>query len=195
MFKNTTRNPRQLLIFTVLITIILVAFFSLRNKKNNEDIKLPNTEATRLLVKDLEIDYPATPTAVVKLYSRIIKTLYNDQWKNEEVDGMIDMIRTLYSEELLAQNEEKEYNTQIKADIAEYKDKQKEIINYRVDGKSQITTWEKDEKEYTSLNVSYSMREKKRSFKIYENFILTKEEDRWKIVGWTSIPEVEIVEE
>ena len=199
MFKNLknlkfSKNPKQMLIFTVMMIIILVAYFYLRDNKDSESMKLPNTEASRLLVKDVEIDYPATPTSVVKLYSRIIKTLYNDKWKNEEVDGLIQMLRLLYSEELLSKNEQEKYNTTIKSDIAEYNDKQKEIINYRVDGKSQVVTWKKDGVDYASLNVMYSMREKKDSFKIYENFILIKEKDKWKIVGWTSVPEVDIVE-
>lgn len=199
MFKNLknlkfSKKPKQMLIFTVMMIIILVAYFYLRDNKDSESMKLPNTEASRLLVKDVEIDYPATPTSVVKLYSRIIKTLYNDKWKNEEVDGLIQMLRLLYSEELLSKNEQEKYNTTIKSDIAEYNDKQKEIINYRVDGKSQVVTWKKDGVDYASLNVMYSMREKKDSFKIYENFILIKEKDKWKIVGWTSVPEVDIVE-
>lgn len=194
MFRTGIKNPKQVLIFMILMSIILITFFSMRRNQEDGVVKLPNTEASRLLVRDLEVDYPATPTSVVKLYSRIIKTLYNDKWKNEEVDGMIHMLRMLYSEELLSQNEEEKYNKLFKSDIAEYKDKQKEIINYRVDGKSQVVTWEEDEKEYASLNVMYSMREKKRSFKIYENFILTKEEQGWKILGWTIVPKVEIVE-
>lgn len=186
-------NPRQFIIFILLIGVIFSLYFYLNNNKQ-EDTVVAKTEAGKLLAKDLTTEYPATPTAVVKLYNRITKCLYNDKMENDDVNELIVMVRKLYSNELLENNPEEKYNAIFKADIADYKDKKKAIMTYRVDGNTQVDTWEKDGAEYASLNTIYSVAENKDHYKIYQNFLLKKEDKQWKIIGWKNIPETKIVE-
>lgn len=193
MNGQRNKNPKNVIVFIVLIGIIFSLYFYLNNNKQEDAVKT-KTEAEKLLEKDLTNDYPATPTSVVKLSNRISKCLYNDKLNNEQVNELIVMIRKLYSKELLENNPEEKYNKTFKSDIADYQDKKKSIMTYRVDGNNQVDNWEKDGVEYASLNTVYSVAEKKDHYKIYQNFILNKENSQWKIVGWTGIPETEIEE-
>lgn len=187
------RNLKNFIVFIVLMGIIFSLYFYLNNNRQEETAQV-KTEAEKLLAKDLETEYPASPTAVVKLYSRISKCLYNDKWDNDEVNELIIMIRGLYSTELLENNPTEKHNQSFKSDIAEYQDKKKTIMTYRVDGNRKVETWEKDSVEYASLNSVYSIAENKDHYKVYQNFVLKKEGKQWKILGWTNIPEIDIEE-
>lgn len=193
MDGQRNKNPKNIIVFIVLIGIIFSLYFYLNNNKQEDAVKT-KTEVEKLLAKDLSSEYPATPTSVVKLSSRISKCLYNDKLNNEQVNELIVMIRKLYSKELLDNNPEEKYNKTFKSDIADYQDKKRKISDYRVDGNSQVNNWEKDGREYASLNVKYYVAEKKKHDDIYQNFILIKENSQWKILGWKSIPETEIEE-
>ncbi|ROR21896.1 hypothetical protein EDD66_1195 [Mobilisporobacter senegalensis] len=187
------RNSKNFVVFIVLMGIIFSLYFYLNNNKQEETAQV-KTEAEKLLAKDLEAEYPASPTTVVKLYNRISKCLYNGKWDNDEVNQLIDMIRKLYSSELLVNNPEEKHNQSFKSDIAEYQDKKRKISDYRVDGNGQMVTWEKEGIEYASLNAIYYIAENKNHDEIYQNFVLKKEGKQWKILGWTNIPEIDIEE-
>lgn len=186
-------NPKNFMVFIVLTGVIVGLYFYLNGNKQVDNMK-GRTEAEKLLLKDLDGDYPATPTGVVKLYNRISKCLYNDPWNNDEVNGLIDMMRELFSVELLENNPAEKYNTSFKADIADYHEKRKTIMTYKVDGSNQVKTQEENGAEYATLNSVYSVAENKDHYKIYQRFILKKEGNQWKILGWKSIPDTEVIE-
>lgn len=192
--KYRKKNSKQPFILLIVIVAVFIIFFIQRSKQPDNTVKKTNTEAQKLLAKDITIDYPATPTAVVKMYSRISKCLYNNNWENDEVNGLIEMIRLLYSEELLKNNPDDKYMASFKADIADYKDKKRTIMTYQIEGNSQIKTWDKEGIEYASLNTQYSMAEQKEHYKVFQEFLLKKDANsQWKIVGWKSIPEIDII--
>ena len=48
-----------------------------------------------------------------------------------------------------------------------------------------IVTWTDEEKEYARVIASYTQQEDRKYFKVYEEFILRKDENgKWKILGW-----------
>lgn len=185
-------KPKKFIVFIILIGIIFSLYFYMNN--NKPDKVKANTEAEKLLTMDLETEYPATPTGVVKLYSRILKCLYNDKWDNDEVNELIDMMRKLFAAELLEKNPKEKHNTNFKSEIADYKENKRTIMTYKIDGGNQVKTQKKEGVAYATLNSVYSIAESKDHYKIYQNFMLRKEGKQWKILGWKSIPEIEIDE-
>lgn len=185
-------KPKNFIVFIILIGIIFSLYFYMNNNKSDK-VKA-NTEAEKLLAMDLETKYPATPTGVVKLYSRISKCLYNDKWDNDEVNALIDMMRKLFATELLEENPKGKHNKNFKSEIADYKENKRTIMTYKIDGSNQVKKQKKDGVAYATLNSVYSIAESKDYYKIYQNFMLKKEGKQWKILGWKSIPEIEINE-
>ena len=185
-------KPKNFIVFIILIGIIFSLYFYMNNNKSDK-VKA-NTEAEKLLAMDLETKYPATPTGVVKLYSRISKCLYNDKWDNDEVNALIDMMRKLFATELLEENPKGKHNKNFKSEIADYKENKRTIMTYKIDGSNQVKKQKKDGVAYATLNSVYSTAESKDYYKIYQNFMLKKEGKQWKILGWKSIPEIEINE-
>ena len=75
-------TKKILTVFVVVVVAALAIFIGVRAYQQKEaeekgEASLPKTEVGKLLAKDLDLEYPGTPTEVVKLFWRINKCLYN----------------------------------------------------------------------------------------------------------------------
>lgn len=139
-----------------------------------------------LLTKDLEKEYPANPREVVTLYSDFICCAYNSELTEEQIDILIVQLRTLFDLELLEQNPLKEYTEDLKAEIADYKEKKKVISSYQVSKNSEVVFQKMDSRDYATLSGYYRIKTKKSSpVTTCEEFLLRKDEEGyWRILGW-----------
>ena len=80
-------------IYTFIIAIICIgmvcgAFYYITNKgKNSAQDSEELTVVQKIITKDIEADYPATPREVVKLYNKIITCYYSAEFEEGEFDG------------------------------------------------------------------------------------------------------------
>lgn len=195
MEKKQKVNGKMALLGVILLCVILGGYFYLRNKDQQGEGNVKLTEGEQLLALDLENNYPETPTAVMKIYSRLNKYLYNNTSKsNEEVNQLIEVLRGLYSEEFLAINPLDTNLKDFKAEIAEYKKQQQKIMTYQIQSNKLIETWKDDDgKECAGITVVFNISKKKDRIKLYQRFVLIKDKDgRWKIHGWKVSPEVDM---
>lgn len=143
------------------------------------------TEATKLMERDLELAYPATPAEVLTLYLRITKCLYNDRLSDEELELLLDQGRKLYDQELLGKNPVVLQKTILKEEIKRFRETGKELNTYVVENSREVNYWTEDKVEYASIVASTSFSESKEVTKVFEEFILRKDKDgKWKIIGW-----------
>lgn len=182
--RRTANTFGMMLIFGIAIVAI---YFKLSTSTSPiiEKSFSDKTELELLLTKDIEKDYPSSPREVIKLYTRIMKSFYNESLTDEQVNQLAKQIRCLYDDELLANNSYEDYLLELKVEITEYKSAKRNVMNEIIEDSNKVKYWSKDEKEYASLTAGFTIKEKDSYTKMYEDFILRKDEqENWKIMGW-----------
>lgn len=186
--KSSKKNSVVTVIMMLVIGCVIVGTFAYlynREEKEKAEPEIVLTEAQKLLEKDLESTYPATPREVVKLYNRFSMCIHNDELTDEEFEKLGEKVLILYDEELLEENPVDEYLMNLATEVAEYKKSERTIKSYSIDSGDNIITWKEDGKEYARLLATYSMKEGKEFNVVCQEFLLRKDEvGRYKIVGW-----------
>ncbi len=186
------KNAKYVIIAIACICLICAGFyfFSQDNKDREEDL----TEIEKVIVKDLESNYPKTPREVVKFYNRIVKCYYGDEPTEAQLEDLVDQMMCIMDEDLLLVNPRDTYYNSVVKDIAQYKEENKRLVStdvcdsndvkYVTDNKDGGT--EKDELAY--VNASYFMNNDGQFGYSYQQFVLRKDEDgRWKILTFYQI--------
>lgn len=192
------RKTKSILTWIILLAIavgIIVAYFILSSRKNeaNYEAEKEVTEVTRLLDKNLDTAYPATPREVVKLYSRIMKCLYDQPIEAKQLAALTDQLRLLFDEELLGANPREQHIELLQAEIAEYAAAKRTVMSYQVESANNVVLWEYEQNEYARLVASYTEKEELSYLKVFEEFVLRKnDKGRWKIVGWKLTDKIDI---
>ena len=95
------KKVRIVIIAVVLVGLVCGGFYYMSSKK---DVSVENkTELTtldKLILKDLESNYPSTPRAVVKLYNQIITCYYSAEFKDDEFEKLVDQALLLFDDEI-----------------------------------------------------------------------------------------------
>ena len=93
-------------VITILIILLIVGayyFFTTQRRTSVEDT-VELTEIQKLITKNLDTNYPATPREVVKYYNRILECFYDDTYTDDELESLADQARKLLDDELLENN-------------------------------------------------------------------------------------------
>lgn len=176
-----------ILLMSVFVAVTIYTYYYINNatKAIIPDTIREKTEAEILIEKDLEMVYPATPTEVLRLHLRITKCLYNDKLSKEKTDDLVNQARMLYDEELLEKNPVEDQIKIIGKEIEKFHEIDKELKTYIIESKEDIKYWTEEDIEYVSIVASTSFTESKEIVKVFEEFILRRDEDgKWKILGW-----------
>ncbi len=180
---NKARKP-VILTLTALAVIALFYFCARRQIDNNEKISAEN-EITKLINRDLELNYPSTPKSVVSLYSDIISVLYKEDCTEDQIELLAKQARGLFDEELLQLNEYEGYMDRLKIELELYENADRYISGYEVESGYNIEYFKIKQDSYARIAVKYYVREGKNLISIYEEYTLREDEDgNWKILYW-----------
>lgn len=167
--------------------VIVGTFAYLYNREEKEKVEpeIILTEAQKLLGKDLDSTYPATPREVVKLYSRFSMCIHNEELTDEEFEKLGEKVQILYDEKLLETNPLDEYLMNLATEVAEYHKSERKIKSYSIDSGDNIITWKEDGEEFARLLATYSMKEGNEYNVVCQEFLLRRDEaGLYKILGW-----------
>ena len=132
-----------------------------------------------------EENYPASPRAVVNLYSRFLTAMYNEDYTDEQFDDLIMNMRKLMDDELLANNPEDQYRQSMKADAQKYKENKWTLVNYTMPDSDEVIYKEVQEKECAILTASYFIKQNTAYAKTFQNYMLRKDDEgKWKILSY-----------
>ena len=148
------------------------------------------SEVKALKIKDLELGYPSTPSEVVKLYWRYTKCIYNSTLKEADLEALLEQLRLLYDEEMLAEEENGWDNMleNIKQDKETFSKQKRVISTYKVDIGSDVNYAKLDGKECATLISTTMETVNSKTTIAYARFLCRKADDgKWKIVGWEQI--------
>lgn len=192
---NNKRTPAQkmaknMTIFafvTCLLAIgVIYVFYQHKNADKAESGNIPSaTELQKLTEKDLEMGYPETPTEVVRFFARINQYIYNTGGLDDETfDKLLNQLRMLYSKSLLDQNTFEEQKENFIAEVQEFQKKKRKIANYTVDKESSLKYLDYDGQKCALIQISFFMTENGNYSKVFQDYILVKEEKHWKILAF-----------
>lgn len=125
------KNVRVIVIAVVCILVICGGFFLFSqslNPGNPDEL----TELEKVLVKDLEKDYPKTPREVVKFYNRIVQCYHSENLKKDDLGKLVDQMMLLWDKDMLAKNPRDAYYAAVVADIDLYKQTKKTITSITI---------------------------------------------------------------
>lgn len=168
--------------------IVGIFYYFSQQKKTAAENSTELTEVQKLITEDLEKNYPATPRQVVKLYNRIITCFYDEAYTEEELEKLGDQARELFDAELLENNPRDEYFQKLRAEIEDYRERSKTIINSSVCSSNDVNYQTVDGDECAYVTASYFINENKNYSRTNQMYVLRKDEDgNWKILVFYKI--------
>lgn len=189
------KKTRGILAITLIIAfgVVYYAFIADRGTEPQPVTMETNDEVSKLIVRNLETDYPNSPREVVRFYSRIMQSYYALDYTEEELLKLVSQSRILFDPELLEGNPEETYIEDLKAEIKSYEEIEQTITNYKVAEVSKIQYYSENGLDYAKVPAEYTLKSKNGSSKVYEDYMLRKDEEgSWKILGWQLTPESEL---
>ncbi|MGN1206451.1 MAG: DUF6715 family protein [Eubacterium sp.] len=184
--KKMAKNITSFAFLAGLLIIIAIAFFY-AHKDKEESVTTTNnkmSEAEKLISKDLEVGYPETPTEVMKLFGRINQCIYNSNMADEQFDALLNQMRLLYSNSLISQNSFEEQRDNLKDEIEAFRKSKRRIANYTVEKSSSIKYKTIENQDCAFVQMAYFMSEKGDYTKSFQDYILVKENGKWKILSF-----------
>ncbi len=178
-------------IATALLCVALVVggFFIVKEKaaqERNKEVQL--TEVQKIITKDLDKKYPSTPREVVKLYNRIITCYYHETYTEHELVQVAEQALRLFDPELQAINPRDSYVSAVKADVIDYKDRDRYIAQSEVCATDKVIYKTIDQDEIAYVTSSYFVREGVNYGKTYQQYVLRKSsEGEWRILVFYQI--------
>lgn len=184
-------KQKMIRVIVVVLAVVLIVgsyYYFTVYKSAGVDGNVELTEVQKVITKDLEENYPATPREVVKYYNRIQECFYNETYTDEELYDLGDQARMLMDEELLANNPRDTYFDALKADIADFEARDKKIMSSDVCDSNDVHFRKVDGDECAYVTASYFVDEAKSYSRTYQMYVLRKDEDgNWKILVFYQI--------
>lgn len=189
--QNSQKTKKQVTIKGAIVAVLLVLlalwyFNHLGNRSSIKRNEAQKTEIQTLMEYDMTLDYPKTPRDVAKLHNRYFKVFYGQELTDEELDAMNKKVRQLYCMDLLVQNPESGSLENLKNDIQELEELGYIYKMYELPEASQIQTFTRDGKEMASMEVCITINTGDALSYLYRQYVMVKENDQWKIYGWTT---------
>jgi len=192
MGKAKKRTTITIVVMTLIAIVVLLSYCYWSNRTDPIDISEENqSEVEKLLNKDLELYYPETPREVVKLFSNMMKVLYDDldnKMDDADIKALALKIRELYDTEFLENNQEDIYLQNLYTDIASWKEKDRRITNYRLDNEDLEQESEIDGVKYSVDYVTFTIQENSKFTETWKILLRQDENEKWKILGWELAP-------
>lgn len=183
------QGTKGLIIVIILLLLVVGYYYYLSNYRTEEtEEQVTISEAQDLLLRDLERNYPPTPKEVLKYFFDITKCLYNEKLSEEDVQALALKIKELYDEELIANNPQEEYLTELKSEISSFQTSNSLILNYSTSSSVDVDYFEEDGYSFARIYGTYYLQVQKSLKSLEEVFLLKKDvEGHWKIYGWQPI--------
>ena len=183
------KKQKNILSFVLVMALIVVGalgiyFQVMKEQQLDSAVHTPTTEVEKLIAKDLEIGYPETPTEVMKLWGRLNQCIYNSTLEEEEYNSLLKQLRVMYSTELLAQNPEESHSSKLKNEVEEFQNDKGKIVSYSAETGKSIQYKTIQHKECANIRISYFLNRNNEYAKSFQDFILVKEDGKWKILGF-----------
>ena len=187
-----------MMLFMVVVLVGVYLAITRRNKEETSTDQAASrsiqdmTDTQKLIAEAAYKEYPSTPVQVLKYYNDITTCFYNDDYTEDELMQLARISRRMLDVELVAQQSDDSYFSQLKKDIA----------NLKMQGDYGTTIYKIDVT--PSMDVDYFEHEGYECARLYDTFTLKQmvsgtiyypvvryiyvmrrdEDGHWKILGF-----------
>ena len=174
-----------LIVLGAMIVLGVYMMLTRTRKQPAKDEDYVITVVDEITTTNLEKSYPASARKVVELYAKIMQTLYRETYDDDQRDAMIEVLKGLMDDELLASNEN--FEGSIRIEVTSRKAQQYSIPAYVVQTKEpeEVSV---DGRKMCSVDCLFNVRNATNpTVAHYYTFIMRRDQDtgNWKILGWT----------
>jgi hypothetical protein len=171
------------------IALLCGGFYYAKNRaSSSDDVEL--TKVQKIIARNLESNYPATPREVVKLYNRIITSYYDETYTDEEFEALAEQARGLFDADLLANNPVDQYEADVKAEVVDYEQRSRQIRQTSVCDSDDVLylTDDSNGDQLAYVSATYFIKEGNSFERTYQMYVLRKDEnEEWKILTYYKI--------
>jgi hypothetical protein len=190
-------NMRKYFVILIMICFGILFFvnFSNTTSKDKFDISLSNADK---LLKDLQKDYQkaiinirklqSDPKQTMEVNNLIMEMLYSNEVSEKDIELLLNAQRELYDEELLEVNPKDVHFKKAKEEIEAYNKTDTKILEYHIQEDNSNSS-----EEMKIMKVVYYLNKIGPKGQVYEEFLLVKDNELWKIKGWQKTDEFIIV--
>ena len=185
------KGSKGTILIIILALLVVGYYYYLSHRevtpKKSDDIKILNN-VEKVLMRDLESDYPQTPREVVKYFSEITMCFYASEYSDEELEKLAVKIRQIYDDELVKSQSQEQYVASLKIDVEDYKKAKRVISEYKPSSSLDVETFYEDGYEWARMYCIYTVKEEGSMYPITLKFLLRKDkENHFKIYGWQNV--------
>ena len=172
-----------IIVALVCIAALCTGFYFLKeNSAPSAEKEL--TKVEKIITKNIDTDYPATPREVVKLYNQIIMAFHQEDYNVKELEGMCNVAYGLMDMELQGNNPFDEYMVSVQSEVANYNARKKEILQANVCDSNEVLykTDSSNGDDVAFVTASYFVKENGEYTNTHQMYVLVKDENKnWKI--------------
>ena len=188
--KKTTTRTTIIVIVLVLVVVGYYAYLSNKSRESRQDAAMSVVQST--LSRYLSKNYPPTPKEVIKYYNELLRCLYNEESTDQEIAALGLKARELYDAELLAFNEEESSQLRLKAEVHDFKEKQRRIAGTNLASSTNVEFFEEDGFEFARISCGYNILQEGKNRSVQLVYLLRKDDSKkWKIYGWENAENLE----
>lgn len=160
--------------------------------KDEDQVAEEMTVVQELLVRADYREYPSTPVQVLRYYNEITACFYNEKYTENELEQLAMEARSLYDLELIMNQPQEDYLSDLKDDIATFAAGNITIFKSSVTPATDVYYFDYDGRECARLYSVYTLRSGTVNQLSKEVFIMRKDDEgHWKILGFELVEDEE----
>ena len=176
---------RVVAILAVVAASLIFIFYKVMNSNKTVENEVMLTTTQAVLQRDLEINYPQSPRAVVKYYAELSQCMYDPSNAERDIEMLAVQSRKLLDDELVSTQSDEEYLASLKREIESFKEDKRSIISYTVSSSTDVEYNTTEMGECATLYCIYTMKKDTVNYSATQQYILRKDsKGHWKILGW-----------
>lgn len=174
----------------VFVVLIVGYYWYLSNRNvSSAESKGDLTDVQMVITEDLDGSYPKTPREVVKFYNRLLLCYYNEEYTEEELQGMVDQAMKLFDPALIGKNPRDQYVADLKSDVTSYREDGKTISNITIEGSKDVRYETIGADDCAFVDCVYYIREGSSFDTVRQTYMLRKDASGdWKILAFYLTP-------
>lgn len=181
------KNLKVVIIAVVCIVAICGGFY-LYSQSQNADTDANLTDVEKVILKNLNTEYPKTPREVAKLYNRIVAGYHDENTSKEQLGKLVDQMMMMFDEDFKVKVTRDAYYNSVLADIQLYKQQNKHITTMSVCDTNEVrfVTDDRNDDKLAFVDIDYFVKTDGQFSNSYMTIGMRQDADgKWKIVGVT----------
>ncbi len=182
---NTRSRIISIVTLIAVVAGILTVFYRVSNRQGgNEDMAALSTTQS-VVQRDLAINYPPTPKAVVRYYAELSQCMYDPENTEKDIVDLAVQSRKLFDAELVSNQSDEEYLHALTSTIDSFEKDKRRIVSFTTSSSSDVQYSTNEVGECAALYCVYTMQKDGTNYTDTERFLLRKDgNSHWKILGW-----------